>query len=301
MIDRGQPLLGIVRPVKIDLIDEREIISELSKSLKGRELIESSVYLREVMLIPSYKPNIREFLTDFLIDGKIILKGLVGEIFTEEERELTNIYEGIMKAVADGKNISTEISTFLFSRGLISKDNPGVLQKYLNTLTEMGIFERIKVFRKKRFRYFHRSPLLDLHYYLEGKYSYTEVETPALFIRNVVNTKVPRHVEQFLRNLLSKIFGFQPNIIEKKDLEIDIALFKFKNIKLIAEVKWKKYISRNEIKDIEAKLNSFKNCKKILIVPEISALEGEPETVEVWDASKIVEVAKASLNYHSAS
>ncbi len=295
LMSTGKPLLGMVRPVRIDLADEREIINELSKTLKGRELIESAVYLREVMLIPSYKTGIRKFLTDFLFDGKIIIKELVGEIFTEEEKELTNVYEGVMKAVAQGKNVSTGISTFLFSRGLIAKDNPGTVQKYLNTLVEMGILERIKVFNKKRFRYFHKSPLIDLHYYLEGKYSYTEVETQQEFIKKVVNEKLPKHVEQFFRNLLVKIFGLQCNLIEEKNMEIDISLFEFQSPKIVAEVKWKKKVSNKEIKNIEEKLNKFRKCQKILIVPETSVLEKQPENIEVWDINRILEIVKKSL------
>ncbi len=295
LLGKGKPLLGLVRPVRVGLIDEREIVAEISKTLKGKELVETAVYLREVMLLPSYKRNIRNFLTDFLFEGKILLKELVGEIFTEEEKELTKIYEGIMKGVASGKNVSTELSTSLFSIGLLSKDNPGVLQKYLNTLVEMGILERLKVFGKKRFRYFHRSPLLDLHYYLEGKYSYSEVETPKRFIRKVVDEKIPRHVEQFFRSFLAKVFGLQCNIIEEKDLEIDIALFEFKKPKVLGEVKWKKFVSKKEIADTEAKLNRFKTPKKILIVPETDSVEREPEGIEVWDTTKVAEMAKRSL------
>jgi len=38
------------------------------------------VYLREAMLIPSYKGNIRKFLTDFLADGKIMVKSPLFDI-----------------------------------------------------------------------------------------------------------------------------------------------------------------------------------------------------------------------------
>ena len=36
LLSKGQPLLGLVRSVRIDLIDEREILLELSKTLKGK-------------------------------------------------------------------------------------------------------------------------------------------------------------------------------------------------------------------------------------------------------------------------
>ncbi len=289
LLGRKKPLLGTVTPVRVSLIDEMEVMEGLRKHLKGRELVEASTYLREVILIPKFTgKNMREFLSDFLFESRIVIKNLVGEIFTEEERKLTNVYEGIMKAVSNGKNVSTEISSFLFSRGLIAKDNPGVVQKYLNTLVEVGILERLKVFDKKKYRYFHASPLLDLHYYLEAKYSYTEVETPKSFIRKVVEQKLPFHVEQYFRNFMSKYFGMQPAVFQEKDLEVDILLLKFKKPKVVVEVKWKDKVSETEVKSVERKLQRFEGCKKILVVPSRSSLERIPESVEVWDVDYIV-------------
>ena len=294
-LKRGEPLLGLVRPVKIGLIDEREIIDALSKEFEGKELIENCVYLREPFLIPSFKGNIRDFLPEFLENGKIIIKETIGEIFKEEERELTNIYEGIMKAVACRKNISTEISTYLFSRKIIPKDNPGLIQKYLDILTKIGILEKVEVFGKKRFRYFHSSPLLDLHYYLEEKYSYTETNIPSELIRKVLEEKLPKHVEQFVRNLFVKIFGVAHKIIEEKDLEVDVALFEFKKPKIVAEVKWVKKLTGDEVESIEENLNSFKECRKILVVPDKNILKVFPKNIEVFDVKDIVNLSKESL------
>jgi len=297
ILGSGQPLLGLVKPVKIDLIDEREILLELSKNFKGRQLVENSTYLREVMLIPFYKnEGIRDFLANFLYDGKLIVKEIMGEIFTEEEKELTNIYNGILKSVANGRNVSTEISTLLFSRGLLAKDNPGILQKYLNTMVEMGLLERIKVYGRRKYRYFHKSPLFDLHYYLESKYMYTEIETPITFIRKIIDEKLPKHVEQYIRILLSKIFGLTHQIVEEKGLQIDIALLEFQKIKVVGEVKWKHAISRKELKQIEEKLNLFKSSRKILVVPDAKTLEREPKNIEVWDVETILEKSRESLD-----
>jgi len=296
LLEKKQPLLGIVKPVRIDLVDEREILGEMSKKLRGKELIESATYLREVILLPYFKGNIKEFLINYLEGGKIIIKELIGEIFSEEEKELTNIYENVIKCIADRKNTSTEISNILFSKGLISKNNPGILQKYLGLLTEMGILEKIEVFGKKRkFRYFHKSPLIDLHYYLESKYFYTEVETPKKFIRKVVDDKIPQHVEQFFRNLFSKIYGMQHKIIEGKDFEIDIALFEFKKLKVVAEVKWRDFISKKEIKKIERNLSKF-NAEKILIVPRKKNLEILPKGIKIMDVNDILKKLKTNYN-----
>ena len=60
-------------------------------------------------------------------------------------------------------------------------------------------------------------------------------------------------------------------------------------------MKWKKFVSRNEIRNIEVNLNKFKKCRKILIVPEIDILEVEPEGIEVWDTERVLEMARKSL------
>ncbi|MCS7363944.1 MAG: AAA family ATPase [archaeon GB-1867-035] len=295
LLGRGSPLLGLVYPIRIGLIDERDILLELSKELRGKMLIEACVYLREPSLIPFFKPPLRRFISNFLFENRFFIRELIGEIFTEEERELTNVYEGILKAIASGRNVSTEISTLLFSRGLISKDNPGVLQKYLSILVTMGLLNRVKVYGKKRYRYFHVSPLFDLHFYLEDKYSYSELDVPVDFIRRVVEVKLPLHVELYIRNLLSKVMGLSYQRIEEKDFEVDIALFEFKRLKLVGEVKWKDYVSRSEVRGLEEKLNRFKGVRRVIVVPDVDVLEREPEEIEVLDVDGIVELVSSGV------
>lgn len=132
--------------------------------------------------------------------------------------------------------------------------------------------------------------MFDLHYYLESKYSYTE--TPKEFIRKVVIEKIPRHVEQFLRRFFSKCFGMQHQIIESKDFEIDIALFEFKNLKLVAEVKWKTRISSKEIKEIEKSLKDL-SAKNFLSFQKRKSLK-KPENIEVWDVKDLLALARES-------
>ena len=296
LLGSESPLLGIVRPLQVGLIDEREIIVELSREVAGRELIEASSYLREPLLVPIYKKPIREFLTDYLHSSGSMVKELIGEAFTEEERELTAIYEAVMKGVADGKETSTELSSLLFSRGLIEKDNPGVLQRYLAILAGMGILRKIQVVGKKRkkFVYRHASPLLDLHFYLEAKYAYTELETPREFIRKTVDEKVPRHVEDFIESLLAKIYGLRPVRIEKPQLELDVALEGFKKLELVGEVKWKNRVKGEEVKRIEDKLGKF-SCRKVLIVPSAEVLEKKPEGIEILTPEDLLGLARESL------
>jgi len=293
---RESPLIGIVRPIKIGLIDEREILVELSKELNGKELIEASVYLREPMLIPLYKPPLREFLAEFFTSSSSFMGELVGEVFNEEEHELTRVYLGLMMEIANGKRTSTELSSALFSRALIQKDNPGVLQKYLATLVKMGILRKFLVHgkRRKKFVYRHLSPLLDIHFYLEAKYAYTELETPVEFIRRVINEKIPRHVEDFIADLFAKAYGLRMVSVELPELELDIALQGFKKLGLVGEVKWKERVKREEVRKIEEKLSRF-DCRKILVVPSEDVLDREPEGIDVMTPEELLKIAKNSL------
>ncbi len=296
LLNRKSPLLGVVAPVKVGLIDEREILVEMSRELRGKDLVESAVYLREPLLIQPFKPPIREFLATYMHSAGAMVGELVGEAFSEEERTMSEIYEAILRGISDGKHTSTELSSLLHSRGLISKDNPGVLQKYLTTLVNMGILDKRLVHgkRRKKFVYTHSSPLLDLHFYLEAKYSYTELETPVEFIKKVVDALIPRHVERFVESLLSEIFGLRPVKIEMPDFEIDIVLADFKKVEIAGEVKWKEHISGNELRKIEDRLSKFK-CRKIIVVPSEDSMSRSPKFAQVLTPDDLINISKESL------
>jgi len=286
MMERSSPLLGLFSVFNLGLVDERDILLELSGELKGKELVEASVYLREPWLVPRFQGKIREFLPSFLYEQRGAIKALLGEIFTEEERELSLVYQGILEAVAVGKQVSTEISSHLYSLGLLPKDNPGAIQRYLEVLVETGLLEKIPVYGSKKFKYRHVSPLLDLHFYLEGKYSYTETDIPEQFIAEVVQQKLPIHVEEFFFSLLSKLFGLRKMIVEEPPL--DITLFEFKRMKVVGEVKWGK-IEKEESSRIGERLRKF-DGERYLIVPEGGI---ELEGVKVLDVPVILEILKS--------
>ncbi len=291
LLGQGSPMLGLFTPFQMNLTDERDVIAYLAgKGVEGAELVEAGIYLREVTLIPNYKPPARKFMVSHILNYKSFVKDMIREIFDEEGREISKVYEGIMEAVASGKSVSTEMSSHLYSVGAIPKDNPGFIQRYLDALVNIGILGRTKVFEGRKYRYFHTSPLLDLYFYLNQKYGFGECDVPLEFIEKVVDEKLPFHAEMFFTNLLSKICGLQKTIID--DPQIDIALMSFKKLALVGEVKWKKRIRADEIKSIEQKLSEFGNIRKILVVPEMKALEYVPEGIEVVDASGLKDLLK---------
>lgn len=272
LLQEKSPILGLFYEMPFSIIDERDILINLKNRIKDKkEIAETAVYLREPILIPHYKHKMRRFISNYIIDNKMGISGLIGEIFREEERELTKVYEGILRAVSMGKNISSEISSTLFSRKLIKKDNPALIQGYLTSLINMGILKKENVWKKKKFSYKHISPLLDLFFYSDEKYGILEREVEPKFIEKVVDEKLPFHMEEFIKALASKTYGLAQIKIEEP--ETDLALMEFKKLRIIGEVKWKK-ITNKEVKEIENKLSWF-DGKKLLIVPEKKRLESK--------------------------
>ncbi len=215
---------------------------------------------------------------------KIAIPALLGEIFQEEGREFSARYEGVIRAVASGKNTLTEITNFLYSNRLIEKEDSSQIKPYLTNLIKMGLITRIKEYKVTRFRYFVSSPLIDIYYYLDEKYNFSEQDLS----RKYFEEKIPKHVEMFIRNLLAKIFGKGVAMYQKADREVDILLLDFNRIFLVGEVKWKKNITRKDVKKAEKNLEHFR-AKKVLIVPDKTTLEYYPENLEVWDVSDLIE------------
>ncbi|MEK6868449.1 MAG: ATP-binding protein, partial [Nanoarchaeota archaeon] len=139
-------------------------------------MLELAILLREPIAIDYFdeKKKAREILAQVISGSIKTIPALVGEIFTEEARETSATYEGILRAIAVGKINSGEISSYLFSKRIIKKDDPSIIQQYLNNLISFGIIRRIELFEKKRFMYTHVSPLSRIYYYADEKYNLSE-------------------------------------------------------------------------------------------------------------------------------
>ena len=274
----------------MDLVDERDILLNLKEKIKDyKKLIEFSTYLREPMLLKWFGIDLASILKNL----KLVIPSLVGEIFAEEEKELSERYEGIIRALSSGKTTLSAITSSLYSNKLIPKQDVSAVKPYLNTLLEIGLVKRIPEYFGKRYYYFISSPVIDMYYYLDEKYNFSERDLDEKYITE----KIPMHVEDFIRELLGKIFGMRTFIINKPNMEVEIALARFKKLKIVGEVKWKKKVSKSEIKEIEEKLEKFKGCRKILVVPSEDAVEKEPKGIEVWDTGKILKEIKNLYNF----
>ena len=294
LIGENSPLLGLFHTHEVGLIKPGDALRFLnSLGFKGKTLIELAVLLQEPWIAPtieSYGPKTFDVIGTALKD---YVPGLVGEIFTEEERELTKRYWAILEAIAGGKLSTGEIAGELFSRGLIEGISPGAVTPYLETLVGMGLLEKILVFGKGRkvYRYRHASPLVDFAYYLNAKYGFFETGLPPRRVGKLLREKLPHYVEVFFERLLSHHYGLQPVRVEKPELKLDVALVEHKKLQLVAEVKWRNKIRDRDIRRAEDKFERTGAKRNLLIVPDKGLLPRKPENAEVFDWRDVLSLA----------
>ncbi len=270
ILSSKSPLLGLVAETPLKLIPLDLCFKEIHRlGFNKKESAELSIFCREPIAIEHIKKGKkpRDIIADIMLATKYAIPALIGEIFLEEERQISNIYEGILRAVSTGKNKAGEIANYLFSKKLIQKESSTMIQQYLKNLIELGILKRILIFNKKDYNYDLISKLMKLYFYADEKYNFSE-ESSEEKAKLILDEIIPRFMESDIREFLAYKHGLTESIIETKDYDIDACLLRFKKPEIVVEVRWKKRIGSDELRKIEADLNKFKAKKRYLFVQE---------------------------------
>ncbi|AEM39025.1 ATPase [Pyrolobus fumarii 1A] len=280
------PLKGLFAVRRVGLLTPLELLNTGWGGLEEEpaRLIEHLVFYQEPVLIG-------RSLGDIVASGMEYARSLLGEVLTEEDHRYTARFDAILEAIAAGRTRLTEISSYLYLRGLIEKDSPSHVTKYLDVMVRVGLLERLEVWGRRRGSiYRHYSPLTDLAYHLQARYDFYEVPAPLEYGVRAARQRLPLLVEVFAERLLAQLYGLKP--VKILEPEVDIALVRFKRLELVAEVKWVSRLSRDEVRRVEEKLYRLEAEKRILIVPDESIV---PETsLEVWDAKRMIKEARAA-------
>jgi len=288
LISSKSALLGLFAEIPISLISLQDTLKTLEKfNLSKKEKLELAILLREPISIDYFdeKKKARNTISEIILSSIKTIPALTGEIFIEEEREISSVYEGVLRAIAVGKIGSGEISSYLFSKKLIKKDDPSIIQQYLNNLISFGIIKRIIIFNKKRFVYKLVSPLAKIYYYADEKYNLSERKINKQELDRIIDELIPRVVEDNVREFLTEKFGLKESVVESKDYEIDGCLLKFKNPEILLEVKWKK-LKKEDIAKSEETLAKIDARRKILFVQEKKEAKSSLEVLDVDDLLK---------------
>jgi len=228
----------------------------------------------------------REIIASIVLDSVKTIPALVGEIFSEEEREISAVYEGVLRGISTGKVNSGALSSHLYSKKLIKKDDPSIIQQYLNNLISFGIIRRIGIYGKKRFAYKVSSPLARIFYYLDEKYNISERPLKEKDIIEYLAELMPKVVEDNVREYFAEELGLTETILQSSDYEVDGCLLKFKKPDIALEIKWGA-CSKADISKAEQALSKISARKMIIFVQDKKKASSKLMVLDVNDLTRL--------------
>jgi len=163
------PLLGFFEAFRVDLASVADTIASLhGQGLGAREAVLWSIIVRDPWILLHIEPRGEPWK---LLAGRAAglvpaARGLIGEVFSEEDRQLSRVYEAVLQLLAQGYWRAADIAAKLYEAGLSTSPQPGVATGVLRVLEEIGLVERVPLWRTRRARvyYRHRSSLVSLLY-----------------------------------------------------------------------------------------------------------------------------------------
>jgi len=294
VLDRRSPMLGLLMPFKLDLISPADIIISLIKfGLDFRSAVLWGVLIRDPWLIPFINLSSPPWVEISRLASMLTASasGLIGEVFLEEERQLTRLYDAVLRLLADGYWSSKIITAELYDMGLISAPNPGIVTGILSKLENMGLVEKIPLWRSRgaRFYYHHRSALISTLLWMDERFEFEDY--PPHRVEDALRSHLALEIQFFIGELLAKSRGFKRayTVLPRGLGDVDIVLLDRKGRAIEGfEVKTGS-ISRSEIQ------NSIDKIRDLGIprVGVISLTEKPPEIQGVDESLGPSELLKA--------
>jgi len=239
VLSRSSPMLGLLTPFRLDLIRPTDVLNALSKQYDARTSIELGTFARDPWLIPLLGDTLVGTLGVMVRYTKLSVPGLVGEVFAEEDRKMTMMYDSMLRLIGSGTWDTKKMSSLLYSRGAIDQPGSHRVSAYVSNLEQMGLVESVPLLGG-RSRYLRlRSAIMMLHYYLDDRYGITEREFSTEEVMPTVEVLVSKEIENFIVDLLSEAHGLGK--AKRLEDEIDGVLTRRNKIVEVVEVKWKPF------------------------------------------------------------
>ncbi len=227
------PLLGLLEPFKVEIIAFHDVL--LSLKPKDRDGLLWSVLLRDPWIIPmvDLKSKPEDFIGQRAEGLYMSARGLVGEVFSDEERELTKLYEAVLLLLGEGVWNLKEMAGILTSRGMI--EGVSSITAVLDRLVNMGLVKKVRAWRSRgRYFYRHSSPLLSVLFYLESKYGVSDGYRPK---SQAVSSVLGRELEQSVGELLAAWHGGELAYHRSPEGDLDVVVLRGKKVLAAYEVK----------------------------------------------------------------
>ena len=230
VFDKSSPLLGLFAPVHVDIIAYEDVLAQVRDPVL-------SILWRDPWVIP-HVSGVGE-LAERARELALVARGLIGEVFAEEERELTETYWRAILLVAEGYWKSTDVAGALGLKGGLASAS-----SILSKLAKMGILRAIPTLGRERY-YAVRSPALSLILYAEAKYHISDLGTTP------TDLPLGREAQFTVGEMLANYFGGTQRYSPRED--IDVVLTRGRRRTWAFEVKLGPF-TREEAREAVAKL-----------------------------------------------
>jgi hypothetical protein len=260
VMGRRSPLLGLLRPFRVGLVSPTDLLASLCGTLRPEKCFEHAPLLRDPWTVPFFTPE--TFLADVTSMLPMVVPGIVGEIFTEDERELTRTYSSILSMIGAGTTDYREIASTLHDRGVIRTGSSANVLPYMRNLVEMGLLERVRTYGRKRYTYLIPSLPIRMFYYLDSRYDITEREVSFSEIAPTAEGLLRSGIEEFIVDLLTEHVGGRKERLKDSEREVDVLVTVRNKPALVGEVKWGR-ATRGDVTTFLEKVEDLR-CRKVL-------------------------------------
>ncbi|MCK5415186.1 MAG: AAA family ATPase [Thermoplasmata archaeon] len=284
---RNSPLLALVRPFKLDIIRPSDILASLVDRMSPEKAVSSAPILRDPWTIPYNTSG--NLLKDTIAMLPAVVPGLVGEIFTEDERILTTTYSSILSMIGSGVTDHHRIADTLYRRKIIGSGSSSHVIPFMRNMVKMGLLERTPVYKKKKHVYSIPSIPIRMFYYLDSRYDISDRTVDFREVSPAAEGLLRTGIEEFVGDLLAQVVGGSKQILKEAEREVDVLIIFRKRPALVGEVKWGK-ATKGDISNFLSKVEGMR-CRKVLICRSPI----ETDEVEVLTPDDLVNMAKEHL------
>lgn len=292
MFGSKSPLLGLGMQYRLGLVKPANILRELSKKMEAQKAVELAPYLADVWTIPFVRNggDSTKEIYELLKYSKFTVPALVGEIFTEEERGYTRVYEAILRLLGAGEWDYKKIASILAERKLIGKADSSLVLPYIKNMAAMGLVDAIPVYSSKKKMYRLSSPIMEAFFYLADRYGFEERDVSLEEAKPTIDKLKSFAIQNFVGELFASSYNGQKEYYVTPSNELDFIITVRNKPVVVGEVRWGRYDGRDVKKFLEK--SSFIEAERVFVTKKKK--EEYASGVRIMDAKDLVDMAKKS-------
>jgi AAA+ ATPase superfamily predicted ATPase len=265
VVGKGSPLLGLAAEKKIGLISPADSLVYTTSQMQAERAAELASYLVDPWILPHlHGASTIEVVYNVLRSARLAIPALVGEVFSEDERQLTRVYDAILRAVGAGQWRTREIASSLYSRRVIDSADVSKILPYLRNMMEMDLVEAVPTYGQKEHYHHLKSPIMEAFYYLADRYAFDETDVALGEVRPTLEKICNLHLQNFVAKLFAELRGGRQAFYLTPSQEIDFVITVRRKPVLVGEVKWGKVSSADVDKFIDTTA-AFPDAERVFV------------------------------------